>query len=250
MKKRILALLLTVFSCMMILGGCGSTESKKTAFKYDPQQLLSQGEQFVQQLWTIPDFTALKEDASTSEEIKSSVESFETVKEEVGDLVKVTDGKITDDGETASVTETIKCKNGIAYISLVFDKKGNMTSFGSERYQTMAEKLELAGINTILAMAFIFIVLIFISFIISLIPRLTSVFEKKSKEEPAIASAPAVSAPAPVAEPVGEVADDGEIAAVIAAAIRAYEEENNVSADGLVVRSIRRHNVSGWKRAQ
>ncbi len=54
----------------------------------------------------------------------------------------------------------------------------------------------------------------------------------------------AKAAPAPVAEPVAEeVTDDGELIAVIAAAIAAFTDGNKQ----LVVRKVRR--VSGWNRA-
>ena len=54
----------------------------------------------------------------------------------------------------------------------------------------------------------------------------------------------ATAAPAPVAEPVAEeVTDEGELIAVIAAAIAAFSDGNKQ----LVVRKVRR--VSGWNRA-
>jgi len=54
----------------------------------------------------------------------------------------------------------------------------------------------------------------------------------------------ATAAPAPVAEPVvEEVTDEGELIAVIAAAIAAFSDGNKQ----LVVRKVRR--VSGWNRA-
>ena len=48
-----------------------------------------------------------------------------------------------------------------------------------------------------------------------------------------------------------DLSDDSELAAVIAAAIYAYEEASGtpVPADGLIVRSIRRVNKSRWQNA-
>ena len=48
-------------------------------------------------------------------------------------------------------------------------------------------------------------------------------------------------------EPEEELADDGELVAVIAAAIAAYE--GSTSTDGFVVRSIKRSKTNKWKRA-
>ena len=99
-----------------------------------------------------------------------------------------------------------------------------------------------AGLNTAMGLGIVFVALAFISFIIALEGKILTSFQNKKK-----AKAVEVPAPAPVeqrSEP--EVIDDDlgeeEIAAVISAAIYAYESENGgeVPADGLIVRSIRR----------
>ncbi len=87
-----------------------------------------------------------------------------------------------------------------------------------------------AGLNTLLGMGSVFIVLILISFIIASF----SLFKAKPKKEEV-----KPEAPAPVVE---EVADDTELIAVIMAAISAYESANGGSADGFVVRSIKKAN--------
>ena len=68
-------------------------------------------------------------------------------------------------------------------------------------------------------------------------------FGKKKNQEPAPVPVPAAPAPA---EPVEEeeLADDGALVAVIAAAIAASE---NMSTDGFVVRSIRKSKKNNWR---
>ena len=68
--------------------------------------------------------------------------------------------------------------------------------------------------------------------------------KKNAPEAPKAAPAPAapVAAPAPVEETV----DDGELIAVIAAAIAAAE---GTTTDGFVVRSIKKSNRNKWQRA-
>ena len=86
----------------------------------------------------------------------------------------------------------------------------------------------------------VFIVLVFLSFLISLFRFIPGLVEGKKKEAPA-APAPA---PVPVAAPAAEdVTDDTELIAVIAAAIAASE---GTSTDGFVVRSIRKVNRKRW----
>ena len=108
------------------------------------------------------------------------------------------------------------------------------------------ELMKQAGMNTLLGMGTVFIVLIFISFIISLFKFLPALFAKKPKiedlkKEESKPAAPAKAAtPAPAA---GNLMNDAELVAVITATIYAAEGQAGngaVSKDKLVVRSIRR----------
>lgn len=99
-----------------------------------------------------------------------------------------------------------------------------------------------AGMNTLIGMGTVFVVLIFISFIISLFKYLPALFAKKTKApEPKKDEAPAKAVQtAPVVSE--NLMNDAELVAVITAAI--YAASGNaggaVSKDTLVVRSIRR----------
>ena len=149
---------------------------------------------------------------------------------------------------------------------------------------TIGEKLEKAFLNMVMGMGTVYIVLIFISFIIGRL-KIVNDWEKKRTEKAAektaapvpAAKAPAAPAPAPAAKtpavkapapasvkalavpvrakapaapvpaaPQKNLADDLELVAVITAAISAAQ---NVPAEGLVVRSIRRKSGSNWKRS-
>lgn len=105
----------------------------------------------------------------------------------------------------------------------------------------LGESLQNAGLNTLMGMGIVFIVLILISFIISL-------FKYIGRAEEKISAGKKQETPEPETPEVPEenLADDRELAAVIAAAVAAYEGK---TPDGLVVRSIRQ--VPGqnrWKR--
>lgn len=105
-----------------------------------------------------------------------------------------------------------------------------------------------ALVNTGIGMGTVFVVLILISFIIYLfkfIPRLMN-REKKTEAKPV----PVPAAPAKRERPVVKEtknSDDGQIIAVIAAAVAAQmTEETGVpaAADGLVIRSIKKRSLS------
>ncbi len=108
------------------------------------------------------------------------------------------------------------------------------------------ELLAKAGRNTAIGMGTVFVVLIFISFIISLLKFVPALVGGKKKEEPKKAApvkAAPVAAPAAPAAKTENLMNDAELVAVITAAIYALESEtkvNAVSKDTLVVRSIRR----------
>ena len=110
----------------------------------------------------------------------------------------------------------------------------------------MGEKMTQAAQNTVMGVAIVFVMLVFLSFIISLMKYIPGMIEAFGKKK----AAPVEAKPAPVqAVPVleeEELVDDGELVAVIAAAIAACE---NTSTDGFVVRSIRKSKKGNWQRA-
>ncbi|MBE5944423.1 MAG: hypothetical protein E7258_05840 [Lachnospiraceae bacterium] len=107
-----------------------------------------------------------------------------------------------------------------------------------------SELMGQAAMNTLIGMGTVFVVLIFISFIISLFKYLPALFAKKPKVEEAkkqATTAPVVAAP--VASKSDNLMNDAELVAVITAAIYAAAGQSGsgaVSKDRLVVRSIRR----------
>lgn len=153
--------------------------------------------------------------------------------------------------EVLEVTAIIKGSSHDAKMELKFDKNMAITDITVNPVYSFGELMGRAGLNTLMGMGTVFAVLILISVIIScmrFIPMLQEKLTKKPVKEAETVVAPrAVQTftPAPVEEE--DLSDDCELAAVIAAAIAASQEA--VSADGFVVRSIRRASGSKWKRA-
>lgn len=114
-----------------------------------------------------------------------------------------------------------------------------------------AELLGQAGTNTLIGMGTVFVVLIFISFIISLFKFLPKIFGGEGKKEEKKVEAPKAAAPAPAKAAASEdLMNDAELVAVITAAIYAMQADTSSSVnllgasatctDTLVVRSIKR----------
>ena len=140
--------------------------------------------------------------------------------------------KASDDGYT--VTVPVSFEKADANFVYIFDAStGAPTSLTVDVQYSMAETLRRAVMNTIMGIAIVFIVLIFLSFLIYLFRFIPNPEAKKKAQAAAPAPAP-VAAPAEAAE-----ADDTELIAVIAAAIAAAE---GTTTDGFVVRSIRKIN--------
>lgn len=149
-------------------------------------------------------------------------------------IVKVT---ITANYENGPVAFTIPMDT-MMYQVFEDDIKIEKTEVAGES-KSMGESMKEAGLNTLMGIGIVFAMLIVISFVISLFKLISRPEKKKEAVTP-------VKAPEPVAVVESEdVTDDCEIVAVITAAIMASIEEagEEVPADGLVVRSIRRRKL-------
>lgn len=120
----------------------------------------------------------------------------------------------------------------VAIIALI-----NSVCVFAEEETSLAKTFADAAQNTIVGILTVFVMLLFLSFIISLFRLIPTEEKRKAAEKAAAKAAPVVAAPAPVVE-VPET-DDTELIAVIAAAIAAAE---GTTTDGFVVRSIRKVN--------
>lgn len=167
--------------------------------------------------------------------------------EELGAYISTDSSELSGDEEEASLTTVVAFDVHSATLNLIFNDDGVVTTGSIDPIYSFGEILQKAGLNTIIGMGTVFVILIFISLVIALLPKLTGMIENfgKKKEAPAAAPAAPKAASAAPAE-VEELADDLELVAVISAAIAAY---TGTSSDGFVVRSIRRSDKNKWKKA-
>lgn len=144
--------------------------------------------------------------------------------------------------ESATVNVTVKTEKGKKLIfSVSYDKKGSQTEIRIDEYKTLGQKMGKAGLNTIMSMAIVFVVLIFISLVISCFKIIGVIQDRKNQKMAAsvqIAPVPVRPSPEVAADSSSEedLTDDLELVAVITAAIAAASGAE--SADGLVIRSI------------
>ena len=235
MKKK-LCLIFCIVSCILMMAGC-SLSLTKTNKNFNKKTLETNADSFVTS-WFSYDFESavksMKEqstevDEDTVNQYKESIQ----LKKKYGKQVTKVDTDFTISSDSATVVETYTTSSGKKLIfSVTYDEKGQTSSWKVEEYKSLGDKMAKAGLNTVLSMAIVFAVLIFIAIIIAQFKHIGNFQNGAKKEE--VKAEPVVEA-APVVEEENLV-DDLELVAVITAAIAAASETE--SADGLVIRSI------------
>ena len=235
MKKK-LCLIFCIVSCILMMAGC-SLSLTKTNKNFNKKTLETNADSFVTS-WFSYDFESavksMKEqstevDEDTVNQYKESIQ----LKKKYGKQGTKVDTDFTISSDSATVVETYTTSSGKKLIfSVTYDEKGQTSSWKVEEYKSLGDKMAKAGLNTVLSMAIVFAVLIFIAIIIAQFKHIGNFQNGAKKEE--VKAEPVVEA-APVVEEENLV-DDLELVAVITAAIAAASETE--SADGLVIRSI------------
>ena len=176
----------------------------------------------------------------------ASVQSWVDAKEELGAYKQILAQDIEVDDDIVIKTDC-EFENGESVVTttLSLDDLSLVSMEFATGEKTMGQKMEEAVLNTLMGVCVVFCMLLFLSFLISQFKHISKLEEGFKKKNAPAAPAPApVAAPAPVEEE--EVVDDGELIAVIAAAIAAAE---GTTTDGFVVRSIKKSNRNKWQRA-
>ena len=263
MKKNMKKLASLLFMAMLVLGltACGSKEPDKTVVDSAYAQQVSdflvanisgmtaEDMQYYVDM-DAEDLQALLDQSGvpvTAEAFQDIFAGYAGDVELFGEYVSTDNYELKGDAEEATHTTSLTFAAHPAILMLVFNEDGVVTTGSIDPVLSTGEILEKAGLNTVIGMGTVFVILIFISLVIALLPKVTGMIENAGKikvEAPAAKAAPAPVAAAPAA--AEELADDLELVAVISAAIAAY---TGTSSDGFVVRSIKRSTNNKWKKA-
>ena len=241
MKKFLLVL--GMITCMAGLTACGQEAKDYSAdYQISAEGVTAYVEQQVAYMDSVVDEAAqayIAEDAVMS----NAVAGWESALADMGDYQSVEnvtyivdeDGIMTIDAEIKGIERDADITFILEYSVVDGFKETSITT--SPRF-TFAETMTKAGLNTLMGMGTVFAVLILIALLIycfNFIPKIQAAFSKKEKK----AEVAADNAVAQIVEnETVQEEDDLELIAVIAAAIAASEGAS--SADGYVVRSIRR----------
>ncbi len=258
--KKIFRRFLVVSCILMMAVGLTACGGEKEVVNYDQAEVTQIAEYLTTSLITQMDTDTLAkikeayEPEEISEQLKSAgiavdgegflsgIESWNKAAEELGGLAQVAGTAITADDETVTAIVSVIGNSGkTAQMEYIFNSRLKMTSCTTNIDRTFGENMTNAGLNTLLGMGTVFVVLIFISFIISMF-KYVNILDKKmkaKKEAPKQSAAAVDKAVAQIIE-TEEQTDDLELIAVISAAIAAFEESQGNTGDGYVVRSIKK----------
>ncbi len=248
MKKRLLSIL-SIFACFCALFIFQSAPVSRAAdYEYTAEDFSGYTNQWIE-LWLAGDLSALEDFNQQYESAGMNVvyditeDAYKAELDKVGELNEYGEAVCTTEDNIVTVSQKVDCTKKDAEFKFSWDMTSGQITWAVDIEASIGEAVAKAGLNTVLGMGTVFIVLIFISFVISLFVLFSR--DKKKKAEAEEADEEEVSDVLDTV--VSDGTDDDEIAAVIAAAVAAYEadtESYEVPADGLFVRSIKKRGMN------
>ncbi|MFP3152843.1 OadG family protein [Lachnospiraceae bacterium ZAX-1] len=240
MMKKVF-LLLCLCLCIVGMTACGT----------DPKDVDYNGLSYTQ-LKEICESTATtleQMDAATAEQYLSSgdemtislIESWVEIRPQIGSYVEQGDFTITKSGKTLTAQLELKYEKRPIVLACIFKSYNmSMEDVTVDMVYSTGEKMQKAGLNTVMGIGTVFMMLIVISLIISafrVIPYLENKVKSKLPQTDALSKAVGNIPDGAEEQYVGSMRDTLELTAVIAAAIAASTGQ---STDSFVVRSIKR----------
>ncbi len=238
MKKLLLVLCIITSTFSMTANATAETTDYNG---YTAEDLQANSESLYTSLSAFTDEEIAQYLTSGDEITEQAVESWSSVKDELGEYVGIGEFTIEESEDAYTTKLIVDYSEKDLLLTIVYDETLTVTSIVAEKENSFGDTMSKAGLNILMGMGTVFTVLILIAFIISLFGNINKWEEKmKNKKpdnfEPKSIAVPVVIAPiTPVVEE--NLVDDLEIVAVITAAIAA---SMNTSTDGFVVRSIKR----------
>lgn len=238
MKKKII---LIAAMCLMLFGlaACSKTDPADVdynGYSYEDLQMNCQG--------TVQTLTNLSEEdksyymSNGAETVVNLINRWDEAVAEFGTFMEFGDFEITKSGKTLTAAQTLHMSERDMILTYVYTYHSmEVEDITIDGVYTVGEKMSTALMNTVMGILVVFAVLIIICLLIccfNIFPYL-----EKKKAAKAAPKQDAVISQIEAREEHQEdvVTDDGELIAVIAAAVAAAE---GTSTDGFVVRSIRR----------
>lgn len=251
MKKKLM-ILVSAFVLMLGLCSCAKQPDEETYAGYTSEMLQASCENTAQSLIKLTPDEIMQYVAYYENQAGSNKESDEAqmeltmlqqwaeVQPQVGEFVGFKNFEVTKAGKTISAVETISFeKRDVTLTYVISAVSSEVTAINVQIVYSKSEIMAKAGLNTIMAMAIVFVVLILIAVIIycfNIIPYLTNKMKEAAEQKNKSIEAEVNQTEIETVISNDET-DDLELVAVITAAIAA---STGASTDDFVVRSIKR----------
>lgn len=238
MKKLLLVLCMIIGIFSMTVNAAAETTDYNG---YTADDLKSNSESLYTSLSSFSDEELAQYLASGDEITAGAVKSWSEVKDDLGEYVGVGDFSVEESKDAITTKLSVDYSKRDLTLIVVYDENLSVTSITAEKEYTLGETMSKAGLNTLMGIGTVFVILILMTTIISMFGLIYKWEESKKnggKQTKANVD-PVVAVPATPMADVSQdnLVDDLELVAVITAAIAASA---NTSADGFVVRSIKR----------
>lgn len=245
--------LLSMLACVFSITACDNVSNSKTSsgkkMSYDEAAVKTSITSDLKGLssnYTDEQLETMKD--STDEAVVSVVTNWLNVKDELGTFGEITSCDF--DATSTTLTVNANCIYSLrkAVFTVTYNSEGKITSSSFSPEYSMVEKVERAGLNTVIALSIVFIVLILISALISsfnLIHKYQNNIQSKNQDQSNAIEAVDNTITQIIQKEENEM-NDLELVAIITAAIAASE---GTSSDDFVVRSIKKINKRKWQRA-
>ena len=243
MKKWLITTLL-VIACVFGLAACGSSNSSPSDSELElteeqRQQWFDSASQFILSMNEALQ-TGQAEAQRDDPVYGPAFSSWENALTDIGEVQNIEGKSCSFTKKEGTVTVTVKGSRHDA--DVVFTMEGTdqgymVTGITTNVEYTMKEKIQQAGMNTLLGMGTTFAILILLALVIALFGKVVGEASNRTSRKTVVQETAAPVAAIPE-EDTEELVDDTELVAVIAAAIAAFEGAQSV--DGFVVRSIRK----------
>lgn len=234
MKKFLLVL--GMITCIFGLTACQKEEVITENYGVTEEQAAEYGKGLIETINDIVLYQEMEQYAS-EEVIYAALGNYASALKDMGDYQSVDRYTVTyDDGIIIDLEVSGSLRD--ATVQIILDEELLLVGISTNVVYSFGEMMAKAGLNTLMGMGTVFMVLILISLLISSFSLISS-FQKKKDKKAQNSVAAADKAIEQIIEKE-ELNDNLELAAVIAAAVAAYE--GAASSDGYVVRSIKRRN--------
>lgn len=246
MKKK-LSLMLCLCFMVLAMTACGTDPESVDYFGMSYSDIQDNMEQTVSALVSFSDDDiqsgAEYYDSNGMDAFAHLLTSWGETVSDLGSYQGLGDLTVTKAQKTVTADQVLHFSDRDVVVSYVYEynyetEAPELSDASADLVYSLGEKMEKAGMNTLMGMGTVFVVLILISLIISCFKVIPYLQNKKAnagakKEE----KADPVVEQIEQREETAQLTDDLELVAVISAAIAATE---GTSADGFVVRSIHR----------